>query len=254
MFGIDLDGVVWNGKNAVTGAPEAIQTLRHYGQVVFATNNSAMTATQLRTKLKTMGIEASESSIYTSAYSAIQHCLDQAYTTVHVIAPQEMLNEYKKRNIPLNLDTLNPEALVLHFSKEFDYTKLTKAVRALIAGARFITCNLERVFPGDDGPMPGLGGYAAAISFASKCEPFVCGKPSREFIQQILQAEKCNAQNFIMIGDSIESDIQMGQNCGTKTVLIESSSSLLTAGDTRPDVQYASLSDFAVAYKQLHTT
>ena len=67
---LDLDGVVWVGSNALPGAAGAIQQLRGSGApVVFVTNASDKTITEVESKLESFGIEAT-GSVITSAIAA----------------------------------------------------------------------------------------------------------------------------------------------------------------------------------------
>ena len=66
-WGLDLDGVIWNGTDPIAGSAEAVADLRAAGhEVVFVTNNSFSTIAQQEAKLSSFGIDAT-GSVITSA-------------------------------------------------------------------------------------------------------------------------------------------------------------------------------------------
>ena len=57
-WALDLDGVVWLGDHAVPGAAGAVDRLQKAGeQVLFVTNNSGRTVTEVETRLAEFGTE-----------------------------------------------------------------------------------------------------------------------------------------------------------------------------------------------------
>jgi ribonucleotide monophosphatase NagD (HAD superfamily) len=66
-FLLDLDGVVYRGREPVLGAPETLATLRGMGKrLVFLTNNSWRTPEQVAQKLAGLGIPAEPDEVVTS--------------------------------------------------------------------------------------------------------------------------------------------------------------------------------------------
>lgn len=58
-FLFDLDGVVYVGEQALTGAPEALKKLRQMNKIIrFVTNNPCTTREKVKEKLARLNIEA----------------------------------------------------------------------------------------------------------------------------------------------------------------------------------------------------
>ena len=67
-FLLDMDGVIYLGRQPIPAAVEFIARLRDMGKrVLFLTNNSRYTRVEYRDKLAAMGIEAREEEFFTSS-------------------------------------------------------------------------------------------------------------------------------------------------------------------------------------------
>src|SRR5215475_1892861 len=57
-FLVDLDGVVWTGREPVPGSPEALATMLAAGkEIVFVTNNPTKRPADYAERLRSMGVE-----------------------------------------------------------------------------------------------------------------------------------------------------------------------------------------------------
>ena len=71
------------------------------------------------------------------------------------------------------------DAVVVGFSREFDFDRLTVAADAARGSALFVATNLDPTYPIDGGLVPGAGALAAAVATAAGRRPEVAGKPGR---------------------------------------------------------------------------
>lgn len=67
-----------------------------------------------------------------------------------------------------------------------------------------------------------VGAYAEALRFATAVEPFVIGKPSPDYFKAALDRLGGEANETIMVGDDIESDVNAAQQIGIKGCLVRS--------------------------------
>src|SRR4029077_20932206 len=66
-FLVDLDGVVWVGRDPVPGSPEALATMLAAGkEVVFVTNNPSIPPAAYAERLQTYGVETTPDRIVTA--------------------------------------------------------------------------------------------------------------------------------------------------------------------------------------------
>ena len=71
------------------------------------------------------------------------------------------------------------DAVLVGFTRDFDYDALRRANAAVRGGARLIGTNDDATYPTPDGPIPGGGALLAAVVTASGQRPVVAGKPYR---------------------------------------------------------------------------
>jgi HAD superfamily hydrolase (TIGR01450 family) len=110
------------------------------------------------------------------------------------------------------------EVVVTGLDREFNYDKLTRATRALLAGARFLASNTDGSFPDVDGIVPGAGAISAALEKASGVTPEVAGKPQPALFNSA--AARLPDGPLLMIGDRVDTDIHGAAALGWDTALV----------------------------------
>lgn len=65
-----------------------------------------------------------------------------------------------------------------------------------------------------------MGPFTAALEFATGREAIVCGKPSPDFFGSALRDMGVAAEDAVMVGDDIVSDVGGAQKCGIRGVLV----------------------------------
>ncbi|MDH3683815.1 MAG: HAD-IIA family hydrolase [Acidimicrobiia bacterium] len=200
-WAIDLDGVVWRGTETVPGSPEAILRLREAGcPLAFVTNSALRTPRQVADKLAHHGIPGAEPEVITSAMAAAS--LVEPGERVVVVGADGLTAALSERGAEL-VASGPADAVVVGLTHDFDYDDLTRAMRALRDGARFVATNDDATFPVADQLLPGAGSIVAAVATASGAEPEVAGKPHATiagFVRRQL------GDDGIMVGDRPETD------------------------------------------------
>ena len=71
--------------------------------------------------------------------------------------------------------------------------------------------------------VPGTGVFAAAVEAAVKRSPIIVGKPS-SFVFNVISQDNpdITPERTLMIGDNLDTDIQLGKNCNLITLLVGS--------------------------------
>lgn len=175
----DLDGVVWLARQAIPGAPEAVERLRESGRrVLFVTNNSVSVVAEQEHALAAIGIPAS-GEVVTSAQAAASLVASGEHVMVcggpgvreAVVARGAVVIEPLAGAAPV------PEAVVVGLTRDVDYVMIDAASRAVRDGARYVATNDDATFPTPNGPTPGAGAIVAAVSTAAGAAPIIAGKP-----------------------------------------------------------------------------
>lgn len=76
------------------------------------------------------------------------------------------------------LTDVDPDFVVLGETRTYSFEAITKAVRLILGGARFIATNPDVTGPSAEGPLPATGSVAAMITKATGREPYFVGKPN----------------------------------------------------------------------------
>ncbi|MFD1957740.1 HAD-IIA family hydrolase [Paenibacillus thailandensis] len=248
-FIIDLDGTVYRGSQAIEGAAEAIAELNRSGRrVVFLSNRGNMSRAMCRRKLAGMGIDAAERDIVLSSTVAamflIRHYPGQKVWT---LGDQGLRDELASMRVML---ASRPEAadwLLITLHETLTYKELNQAFRAVRHGARIMATNADKSFPGDDGESIDVAAMIHAITATTGASvEHVIGKPSALMAELALETLDLPAEDCLIVGDSLESDIRLGKQAGIRTALVLTGSVSrreAEASSFKPDYILDSLAD-----------
>lgn len=223
VIALDLDGVVYEGSRLVPGALKAVQSFSQLGYLVYAvTNNSARTRQQIREKLNSFGISFPISRILTSSFAAASF-IKKLWRgePVLILGEEGLVQEITIAGIPVASEP-PVQFLVVGLDRQFNYEKLRVGLSTLVRGARFLACNRDKSYPGENGTAePGCGAMVAALEACSgRKVDYEVGKPNPYMLQLIQDCEHCQPCEILVIGDSAESDIGMAQAFGSPSILI----------------------------------
>lgn len=221
---LDLDGCVYIGNKLIVEAGEALRKFKDKGvRILFLTNNSTMTSEEYAEKLNRMGVEAAPHQFFTSGEAAAQYILTTWGPSRILPITEKGFKEYCRR---MNHEVLSIEDwrsadfVVIGLDRDFNYTKLKAACRAIMNGARFIATNIDRSIPVEDGLDPGAGPIVAAVREAVGKEPILIGKPSRIIVDLALEKVGSSTSQILVVGDRVETDILAGKIIGADTALL----------------------------------
>jgi HAD superfamily hydrolase (TIGR01450 family) len=215
-WAIDLDGVMWRGSEAVGGSAGAVARLREAGSpVVFVTNSAARTPEQVAAKLARHGVPDAGPLVITSSMAAAS--LVAAGERALVIGSGGLRAALAGRGAEIVAG--GPvDVVVLGITPRFGYDDLTRAMRAIRAGARFLATNDDATFPDSgDRLLPGNGALAAAVAVASGSPPVVAGKP-HEPIAALVRSRL--GPEGIVVGDRPETDGLFASTLGYRFGLV----------------------------------
>ena len=222
---VDLDGVVWVGREPVPGSAEALAELIGAGkQVVFVTNNPGRHPSVYAERLGELGIETEERRIVTAGMATTALAAERmgVGASAFVIGAEA----FKGAAADAGLDTLDGEAarqvdaVLVSGHRGFDYEELLTATLALQNGATLFATSRDPTLPMPDGAWPGTGSILAAIETASGAVAQVGGKPERHLFDLARERIGRGATRVAMVGDRIASDIEGGRRAGFETVLV----------------------------------
>ena len=216
----DMDGVLVHEGQALPGAAEFLARLRERGRrFLVLTNNSIFTARDLRARLATSGLDVPESAIWTSALATAQFLEDQHPGGSAFVIGEAGLTTALHQSGYVLTDTA-PDYVVLGETRTYSFEAITKAIRLIDAGARFIATNPDPTGPSAEGPLPACGAVAALITRATGAAPYVIGKPNPMMFRSAMNRIEAHSETTAMIGDRMDTDIVAGMEAGLLTVLV----------------------------------
>ncbi len=253
---IDLDGVVWIGREPVPGSAETLAALIAAGkEIAFVTNNPGKPPAAYAERLRGMGVEVGEERIVTAGMVVAQLAAEAAgedggafvigaaplkQMVAAAIAPRNGRQAGKRRGDPALLEGeagRGAAVVVVSGHRGFDYEELLTAKLALDRGAALVATSHDPTMPMPGGEWPGTGSILAAVETASGRSAEIGGKPERHLFEMALAAIG-GAGRVAMVGDRVSSDIEGGRRAGLETVLVLSGTSgreEAEAADPPPD-------------------
>jgi NagD protein len=228
---MDMDGVIVRGTQPVPGAAEFIKRLAEAGRrFLILTNNSMYTPRDLANRLRYTGVEVAEEHIYTSAIATARFLHSQRpQGSAYAIGEAGLTTAL--HDIGYTLSEHDPDYVVLGETTAYSFERITRAIRLVTAGARFIATNPDPTGPADGGIAPATGAVAALIERATGVAPYYVGKPNPLMLRTALRVIDAHSEDTVMIGDRMDTDIVMGIESGLETVLV------LTGVTTREQVE-----------------
>jgi NagD protein len=216
----DMDGVLVHEGKVLPGAAELIAKWEKAGTpFLVLTNNSIYTPRDLSARLKAGGLNIPEERIWTSALATASFLnKQQPKGTAYVIGESGLTQAL--HDIGYTQTEINPDYVVLGETRNFNFENLTKAVRLINGGARFIATNPDATGPSADGPLPATGAVAALITKATGMEPYIVGKPNPMMFRSAMKKIDAHSSNTGMIGDRMDTDVIAGIEAGLHTVLV----------------------------------
>lgn len=227
----DMDGVLVHEDVALPGAAEFVARLQAVGlpYLVF-TNNSIFTRRDLSARLRRSGIDVPEEAIWTSAVATAQFLqAQQPGASAYVVGEAGLTTALHGAGFVQN--DVDPEYVVLGETRTYSFEAITKAIRLIERGARFIATNPDATGPSPEGSIPATGAVAAMITKATDVEPYVVGKPNTLMMRWGLNHLGAHSGNAAIVGDRLDTDILCGLEAGMQTVLV------LTGSTSRAGVE-----------------
>ncbi|MXG92196.1 HAD-IIA family hydrolase [Nocardioides flavescens] len=224
----DMDGVLVHEEEPIPGAVEFVEALKTSGLgFLVLTNNSIFTPRDLRARLLGSGIDVPEDAIWTSALATAQFLADQRpHGTAYVVGEAGMTTAL--HDIGYVMTDRDPDYVVLGETRTYSFEAITRAIRLIDGGARFIATNPDPSGPSTSGKLPACGSVAALISTATGRQPYFIGKPNPLMMRSALNRIDAHSETTVMVGDRMDTDIISGLEAGLRTVLV-------TTGSTHPD-------------------
>lgn len=218
---LDMEGVLHVDWRPLDGSAEAVRRLRSAGlELAILTNTTGRSRADISQRLAEMGMEFPPQRIVTAAHATALHVrAAHPGASVYMLGELGASSEFDGVRMverPSEADVM----VVAGPSAAVDYPLLNAVFRALVDGAPLVAMQRNRWWPTADGPAMDAGGLVAALEYAADVRAEVVGKPSETIYQIALDALGAPAEQAVMVGDDLASDLRPAAALGMRTGLV----------------------------------
>ncbi len=263
---VDLDGVVYRGREPVPGVAATLAERAALGDdVVYVTNNSMHYRADYVSRLESMGAPVAADRIVSSARATALYLIERVPPVRRVLVlggrglrrelqdvglavvdaheAAELCAEQEAEATRVGGPAIDPfeaagrpDAVVVGLDPQLTYRTLAFAADSIRAGARFVATNRDPVYPTEHGLRPGAGAIVAAMEATTGITPISIGKPAPLLLEEAARAVGGRASDAVMIGDGLLTDLAAAHAVGARSVL------MLTGVTTRAQLDELPLS------------
>lgn len=228
---LDLDGVVYRGKNPVEYAADSIRAAESAGMTVeYTTNNSSRLQSVVAEQLRGFDLDVEPWQIITSSVVAARMVARAvpAGAKVLVVGAEHLRQEVAKQGLVVVESTQDePAAVIQGWYPEMTWNQMAQAAYAVEHGAVYFVTNRDLTIPRELGIAPGCGSMIMAVINATGVEPVSsAGKPeSAMYDEARLLAAHDGAtpvakELCLAIGDRLDTDIEAGTRGGYDSLAV----------------------------------
>ena len=221
-FILDIDGVIGKSHTPIVEGVKAVKRLKELGKrIVFVSNNSTRSRRILIERLKRFGLEVSENEVITATYATARYIArEKPKAKVFTTGEEGLIEELELAGLKI-VDYEEAEYLVVGSNRNINFDLMTKALRACLRGIKYVATNPDKVFPAEDGYIPGTGMIIGALYWMTGRLPdVIIGKPSKVIMEEALRVLDLSSDEVVVIGDQIDIDIAAGKAINAETALV----------------------------------
>ncbi|WP_312856062.1 HAD-IIA family hydrolase [Nocardioides stalactiti] len=218
---LDLDGVVYVGRDAVPGAADHVRRVRASGmRTAFITNNAARTPASVAEHLTELGVLAATGDVVTSAQAA-SHLLAERHGTGSAIVclGGDGLHAALREAglVPVGVDD-DAVAVATGYGPDVLWRDIMRVAVRVRDGLPWLASNADGTIPTPFGLAPGHGVLIDTLSRFTGVTPVVAGKPQRPLIDETVR--RAGGRRPLMVGDRLDTDIAGARNAGIDSLLV----------------------------------
>jgi 4-nitrophenyl phosphatase len=232
---LDVDGTVLRGDEPIPDADAGLTALADAGvDRLFCSNNPTKEPAAYAERFAGAGFAVEPGEVLTSGAVTVsylaEHRPDDAVFLGGAAGLRRQLSDAGLRLVDEPDDA---ETVVVSVDRGFDYDRLTDALWALSRGrspgdasgdagdVTFVGTDPDVTIPGADRPVPGSGAIVRAVAAVAERDPdVVLGKPSDYAREMALDRLGVPAEECLVVGDRLDTDVALGARAGMTTALV----------------------------------
>jgi len=256
LFLLDMDGTIYIDETLFPGVIPFLNDVRYAGgRCIFLTNNSSRSVDAYIAKLSRLGIPSLREDFLTSVDALIADL--SAHPPFHLcyaFGTKSFRHQLAEAGIPVT-DHLedNIDCLLMGFDTELVFQKLEDACILLNRGVEYIAANPDWVCPTWYGSVPDVGSVCDMLRRATGRLPRFIGKPLPAMPLLALERTGFPAEEAVLVGDRLYTDIASGVNAGIDTAFVLSGEGTMAdvdATDKKPTWIFHDIAALHKAWKK----
>ena len=239
----DINGVFHVDNRPLDGAVETIKKIQAQLPCRFVTNTTTQSRQTFHQSLVDMGLPISTSEIISAPYAAVLYLRQLNNPSCHLLLSEDVKSDFAE----FSQSDTKPDVVVIgDIGTRWDYFIMNKVFKMLINGAELIALHKGKYWQAEGDLQLDIGAFVAGLEYASGKAATVVGKPSSSFFQLALAELELPAENVVMVGDDIESDVGGAKKAGLRGILVKTGKyrrELVERSDVEPDRVLSSVTD-----------
>ena len=253
LFLLDMDGTLYLGDRLFPHCRDFLETVRgRGGTYLYLTNNSSRSVTDYVKKMNRIGIPSEAGEFFTSTDAACILLRNRpSFRKIYALGTASFVSQLREEGFPVTVELANDiDCLLMGYDTELNYRKLEDACILLNRNVTYLATNPDLVCPTVYGYAPDCGSVSQMLFNATGRKPSFIGKPEPDIA---MKKAGYSAEETVLIGDRIYTDIACGVNAGITTVLVfsgESTRQTLEESRIKPDFTCEGIGDVWSALKE----
>ena len=223
LFLLDMDGTIYIDQTLFPGVIPFLDAVRAAGgRYLFLTNNSSRSVDAYIAKLERMGIPSVREDFLTSVDALIADLAKRPpFHKCYAFGTRTFRQQLAEAGLSIT-DHLEDDidCLLMGFDTELEFQKIEDACILLNRGVEYIAANPDWVCPTWYGSVPDVGCVCDMLRRATGRMPRFIGKPEPAMLLLALERTGYAAEQAVMVGDRLYTDIASGVNAGIDTVFV----------------------------------
>ncbi len=254
---LDLDGTLYVDHSVIAGAVEAVFKLRQLGYTLrFLTNTTTRSQADLYLQLHGMGFDLTPDELISAPAAArlelmaIQRQIGRPLRVWPVVA-DAICADFDG----FERDECQPDYIVLgDIGEVWNLALINRLFQAIRAGAKLIALHKNRLWQTAGDLNVDIVFFVAGLEYVTSQPSVVMGKPSAAFFTRVLNDVGITADEALVVGDDIDSDIGGAQTHGMRGVLVRTGKfrqAYLEQSAIRPDAIVDSVAELPALLQAL---
>ncbi len=234
---LDMDGTIYNGSVLFPTTIPFLDFLTSRGiGYTFVSNNSSRSTAEYIAHMEHFGIPVTAENFYTSADYAIDYLKQNypEYRRVYVLGVKSLKKTFEDAGFVM--DDEKPDAVVVGFDRELTFERLCKAAYFLRCGVPGFATHPDLFCPTNEPTwLVDCGAMTACLELSTNTKIHVLGKPDPGMLRAAAARKGFTADQVLMAGDRLSTDIALGQYAGAVTCQILPCADFNPPPEIKPD-------------------